>query len=159
MFETGYQPSPTDAARRIAGALSPPTQIGGCGFETGFGSNTTCWNLTCAPSIAGFSSVHSDFQAWIYSSVTAPRASNGGVSSASNSSRIQPDPMPAITRPPESTSAVVNSFAVSTAGRYGTTSTDVSSFSVRVKPARKVSVPIASKHSPVGAPGHTPSAV
>ena len=36
-----------------------------------------------------------------YSSVTIPRCSNGGVPSASNSSRSQPTPMPRRTRPPD----------------------------------------------------------
>ena len=34
---TGCHPSPRRAARRIAGRLWPPTQIGGCGFCTGNG--------------------------------------------------------------------------------------------------------------------------
>ena len=64
-----------------------------------------------------------------------------------------------MTRPPDSTSAVMNSFAASTAGRYGTTATEVSSFSRCVQPARNASVAMQSKHSPVGAPGQMPSAV
>src|ERR1700710_2665478 len=112
----------------MAGALSPPTQIGGWGFETGFGLVSTLLNRTWAPSRTGLSCVHNAFHAWMYSSVTAPRAAKGGVSRASNSSFIQPDPTPAMTLPPDRTSAVESSLAVSTAGRYGTTSTDVSSF-------------------------------
>ncbi|SVB12725.1 uncharacterized protein METZ01_LOCUS165579, partial [marine metagenome] len=33
----GYQPSANSAVRRRAGRLSPPTQMGGWGFCTGFG--------------------------------------------------------------------------------------------------------------------------
>ena len=64
-----------------------------------------------------------------------------------------------MTRPPDSTSAVSNSFAASTAGRYGTTATEVSSLMRCVQPAMNASVAMASKHSPVGAPGQMPSAV
>ena len=34
----GSQPSPSSTTRRMAGALSPPMKIGGCGFCTGLGS-------------------------------------------------------------------------------------------------------------------------
>src|ERR1700676_3664136 len=70
LFDTGYQASPYRATRRSDGALSPPTQIGGCGLETGFGSNTTLSNSTYLPCIDGRSWVQRAFQAWIYSSVT-----------------------------------------------------------------------------------------
>jgi hypothetical protein len=56
----------------------------------------------------------------MYSSVTAPRRSNSGAPSASNSSRIQPTPTPSVTRPFDSTSMVASAFAVSTGLRYGT---------------------------------------
>ena len=67
--------------------------------------------------------------------------------------------MHSISRPPERMSAVWNNFAVSTGGRCGTTTTEVSSLIRWVQPARNASVAMASKHSPVGAPGQMPSAV
>ena len=95
----------------------------------------------------------------MYSSVTAPRSSNGGVPRASNSAFIQPAPTPAIRRPPDRTSTVWNSFAVSMAGRCGATTTDVSSLIRCVHPARNASVAMASKHSPDCAAGWMPVAV
>ena len=59
----------------------------------------------------------------MYSSVTAPRSSNGVVTTASNSVFSQPAPMPTTSRPPDSTSSVASILAASTAGRCGTTST------------------------------------
>src|SRR5258705_9411981 len=49
----GYQASPMRAARRIAGPLSPPTQIGGCGVFTGFGGEHIFEQFTCLTSILG----------------------------------------------------------------------------------------------------------
>ncbi len=121
----GYHASPMRAARRSAGPLSPPTQIGGCGFCTGFGSKPILENRTCLPSNFGASLVQSSTKARTYSSVTVPRASKSGASMASNSSRIQPAPIPSVSRPPERTSMVERILAVSTAGRCGTTMTEV----------------------------------
>ena len=63
----------------------------------------------------------------MYSSVTLPRSAKSGAWIASNSSFIQPAPMPRISRPPDSTSMVDSILAVSTAGRCGTTITEVTS--------------------------------
>ena len=38
VFDVACHPSPRVATRRKAPGLSPPTQIGGCGFCTGFGA-------------------------------------------------------------------------------------------------------------------------
>ena len=70
--------------------------------------------------------------------MTAPRSSNGSVPIASNSSRHQPAPMPQVSRPSDSTSIVARIFAVSTAGRCGTTMTEVTSRSFEVLAATKV---------------------
>ena len=66
--------SPNCTVRRSAAGLSPPTQIGGCGCDTGFGMNTTLWKFAYLPASAGRSCVHSVFHACRYSSVTAPRS-------------------------------------------------------------------------------------
>ncbi len=87
--------------------------------------NTTLVNFAYLPSKRGSSCSHSSLHAIMYSSVTAPRSSNGGVPTASNSSFIQPAPMPSVRRPFDSTSSVASIFAVSTAGRCGTTITEV----------------------------------
>ena len=63
----------------------------------------------------------------MYSSEAVPRLAYGGDPSAAISSAIQPTPMPTVTRPLESTSAVVSILAARMAGRCGTTITEVSS--------------------------------
>src|ERR1700675_1461348 len=146
----GYQASASRPARRSATGLSPPTQMGGCGFCSGLGAKATLAKLQYLPANVGLSLVHSSLKARIYSSVTAPRLSYGGAPIASNSSRIQPTPQPTMSRPLESTSIVARIFAVSTGGRYGTTMTDVSSLAVDVIPARKVKSVSCSRHSPDG---------
>src|SRR5277367_2614289 len=94
----GYHASAYFAVRRIAGPLSPPTQIGidAC---TGFGVNTTSENFTYFPSNDGSSFDHNSLQTIIHSSVTWPRSSNGGALITSNSSLHQPAPIPSVSRP------------------------------------------------------------
>ena len=43
-FDVACQPSPSATTRRSAPGLSPPTQIGGCGFWTGLGAKPTSLN-------------------------------------------------------------------------------------------------------------------
>ena len=113
----GYQASPMRAVRRSAGPLSPPTQIGGCGFCTGLWAKTMLSKETCLPLKRGASLVQSSMKASMYSSVTLPRWAKSGASIASNSSFSQPAPMPTVRRPPDRTSMVDSILAVSTAGR------------------------------------------
>ena len=75
------------------------------------------------PSNVTGSVVHTARMSFTYSSVTAPRSSNGGAPSASNSSRSQPTPAPRITRPRERTSIVASILAATSGLRYGTTMT------------------------------------
>jgi len=100
--------------------------------------------------------VHNSRQASRYSSVTAPRSANGSVPIASNSSRHQPAPTPSVSRPSESTSIVANIFAVNTAGRCGTTMTEVTSRSFEVLAAQKVTAVNCSWRSPPARPGNSP---
>ncbi len=123
----------------MAAGLSPPTQMGGCGFCTGLGRKLMPEKLTYSPANAGSSSVHSVLHARRYSSVTRPRRSKGGAPTASNSSFIQPAPTPKMTRPAERTSRVARIFAVSTAPRCGTTATELMSLDRGAIPARKAS--------------------
>ena len=58
----GYQASPSLAVRRIAGPLSPPTQIG-TRFWTGRGWKKMLENLAYLPLKLGFSLLHSSRQA------------------------------------------------------------------------------------------------
>ena len=134
LVPTGYQPWAYFTVRRSAGPLSPPTQIG-IGFCTGFGVNTTSSKFTYFPENFGSSAVHNSRQAAIHSSVTYPRSSNGAAPIASNSSRHQPTPMPSVSRPFDRKSMVANIFAVSTAGRCGTTMTDSTKRSLFVSAA------------------------
>ena len=67
------QPSPSRAARRSAAFDSPPTRIGGHGFCTGFGSNTTSSKEKNSPWCEIVSSVHSRLQTSIASSTRRPR--------------------------------------------------------------------------------------
>src|SRR6516225_9277369 len=101
----GYQASPRVEVRRIAGPLSPPTQIGTL-LCTGSGRKNTFENLAYLPLKLGFSLVHSSRHTAIVSSVTAPRSGKGSVPIASNSSRHQPTPIPQVNRPSDSTSIV-----------------------------------------------------
>ena len=117
--------------RRSAGPLSPPTQIGGCGFCTGLGSKQDVVEAdVLAGEAAASALVQSSMKALMYSSVTLPRSAKSGAWIASNSSFIQPAPMPSVSRPPDSTSMVESILAVSTAGRCGTTITEVTSRSL-----------------------------
>jgi hypothetical protein len=59
-----------------------------------------------------------------------------GAPIATNSSSSQPAPTPTMSRPPDITSMVARIFAVSTAGRCGTTITEVRNFSLEVLAAR-----------------------
>ena len=151
----GYQASPSRAVRRIAGPLSPPTQIG-TRFCTGRGWKKMFENSAYLPLKLGFSLVHSSRQTAIVSSVTAPRSSNGSVPIASNSSRHQPTPMPQVNRPSDSTSIVAMILAVSTGGRCGTTVTEVTSRSFEVLAATKATAVSCSCRSPPARPGNSP---
>src|SRR5215813_7380005 len=130
----GVEQVPVVAADRIPGITQPrgatqrraalaPTQIGGWGFCTGLGSKIIPSNLTQLPAACGISSVHSTRKARRYSSVTAPRAAKGDVTTASNSASSHPAPMPTISRPPDRMSIVASILAATTAGRCGTTMT------------------------------------
>src|SRR5512134_1877034 len=152
----GYQVSARRPARRSATGLSPPIQIGGCGFCTGLGANATFEKRQYLPVKVGLSLVHSSLKARMYSSLTAPRLSYGGAPIASNSSRIQPTPQPTMRRPLESTSMVASILAVRTGGRCGTTITEVSSLAEDVAAARKVRSVSCSIHSPDGLPMNVP---
>ena len=90
------------------------------------------------------------------SSVTLPRAANGGAWSALNSSSIQPAPTPKVKRPPDRLSMVEASLAVSMAPRWGTTVTDVNSLARVVIAARYARRVNCSRQSPVTAPGNAP---
>ena len=85
----------------------------------------------------------------MYSSVTLPRSAKGGAPIASNSSFIQPAPMPRVTRPPDSTSIVASCLAASTAGRCGMTMTEVTSRSLLVRAATNASSISCSLRSPL----------
>src|SRR5262249_56041918 len=111
---------PSQAVRRKAGPLSPPTQIG-TRFCTGRGWKKMFEKLAYLPLKVGFSSVHSTRQAAIVSSVTAPRSSKASVPIASTSSLHHPTPIPQVRRPSERTSIVARVLAVKTGGGGGTT--------------------------------------
>src|ERR1700704_1775937 len=89
----GYQASPSQAVRRNAGPLSPPTQIG-TRFCTGRGWKKMFEKFAYLPLKRGFSSVHSTRQAAIVSSVTAPRSSNGSRPHPPQSFLPPPPPLP-----------------------------------------------------------------
>ena len=57
-----------EAVRRMAGALSPPTQIFGPPDCAGLGRNEMLSKFTCSPRNDGACAVHSSFQAAMYSS-------------------------------------------------------------------------------------------
>ena len=100
MICQGTQPSPYFAARRIAGLVFPPIQIGGCGFATGRGSKTMSSNSTYLPWYSGRSSVHRTLIASRYSSLIGPRSARGTLRTSNSFSKC-PMPMPRIERPPE----------------------------------------------------------
>ena len=151
----GYQASASLAVRRIAGPLSPPTQIG-TRCWTGRGWKKMLVNLAYLPSKLGFSFDHNSRQTAIVSSVTAPRSSNGSVPIASNSSLHQPTPIPQVSRPSDKTSIVARTFAVNTGGRCGTTVTEVTSRNFAVLAATKATAVICSWRSPSARPGNSP---
>src|SRR5436305_13617397 len=72
----GYQASPSRAVRRIAGPLSPPTQIG-TRFCTGRGWKKILEHLAYLPLKLGVSLLHSSRQTAMVSSVPAPRSATG----------------------------------------------------------------------------------
>ena len=155
----GNQASPSRTVRRSAALLSPPTHTGTPGRCTGLGRNVTFENLKNSPSYSGASSLHSTRHASTISSVTRPRAANGGAWTALNSSSIQPAPTPKVNRPPDRLSMVATSFAVSMAPRWGTTVTEVSSRARVVIAARKARRVNCSMHSPDAAPGNAPESL
>ena len=144
----GYHASPSATVRRNAAGLSPPTQIGGCGFCSGLGLKLMFSNFAYLPSKRGSSSVHSVLNIRRYSSVTLPRSENGGAPMARNSSSIQPAPIPTVTRPCDSTSSVASALAVNMGGRCGTTMTELSSRILVVAPARNAIAVSSSRQSP-----------
>ena len=91
--------------------------------------------------------------------MTGPRSENGGAATAWNSSSIHPTPTPTVRRPDDSTSTVASALAASTAGRWGTTITEVTRRTRLVAAARKPRTVIISRHSPARAPGHSPVGV
>jgi len=95
-------------------------------------------------------------EASMYSSDAAPRLAYGGDPSAAISSSIQPTPMPTLSRPLESTSAVASILAARMTGRCGTTITDVSKRIRCVTAAAYVRHVICSKQKPVLTPGQSP---
>jgi len=126
--------APVRPQRRTA--LSPPTPDRWMRFSaTGFGSKNRYWKKSDMPAVELRRSPGPEFNegAPQYSSVTVPRGIEGpGASMASNSSRIQPAPTPSVSRPPDRTSMVERILAVSTAGRCGTTMTEVTETPGRV---------------------------
>ena len=81
-----------------------------------------------------------------------------GASIASNSSLIQPAPIPSMTRPLDITSKLEIIFAAKTAGRWGMTKIEVNRFIRSVTPARYPIKHRGSKYSPAR-PGNIPSSV
>ena len=158
LFPTGYHPSAKVAARRFAAALSPPAQILGPLGCKGLGSKIKFSKLTCSPWNVGFSSVHNVRNARRYSSVTRPRALKSGASIASNSSLIQPAPIPSMPRPLDITSKLEIIFAAKTAGRWGMTKIEVNRLIRSVTPARYPIKHRGSIYSPAR-PGNIPSSV
>ena len=120
----GCHAVPCWIARRIDGALLPPTQIGGCGVCTGRGVVCTSSNDTNSPWKLATSSAHNALIACKYSVVIAPRCSNG-TPRMRNSSAAQPEPTPRMHRPRLSWSILANARAVSSGLRYGSTLTVV----------------------------------
>ena len=133
----GYQASPSRAVRRIAGPLSPPTQIGDALLHRLRLEEDVGEFGVFAAEAAGSRWSTARGSTAIVSSVTAPRSSNGSVPIASNSSLHQPTPMPKVNRPSDSTSIVAMILAVSTGGRCGTTVTEVTRRNFEVLAATK----------------------
>src|SRR5262245_15409188 len=112
--------------------------IGGWGRWIGCGNACTPENETIRPSKAGRGCVQIARIAARYSSVRAPRSSNGA-SSASNSRSTYPTPTPNTSRPPDSTSTVASSFARTSGLRSGNTMMPVPSRTDSVRAARNAS--------------------
>ena len=125
---SGTQPSARVAIRRSAASDMPPTRIGiGC---AGRGSVTRSRSSEkCSPSTREMSPVQTWRQMSIHSSSRAPRDSNG-TPRASNSSRIQPAPSPATSRPPEMASMLASCLARTSGWR---------------RPASRTAVPISTR--------------
>ena len=107
----GNQPSQKSTTRWSVWPLSPPSSTGGCGFWTGLGQAQIGSKLTCSP--------------WNSRLVLRPDLLHGQhllaqprearlelVPWFSISSAFQPPPMPKRKRPPESTSRLATSLAV-----------------------------------------------
>ena len=94
----GKKPSPSRPARLAAASEWPPITMGTVPF-TGLGLELTSSNFTNWPAKLAPSSAHSFRITAMYSSVRAPRFSNG-TPTASNSSFSQPTPTPSSMRPP-----------------------------------------------------------
>ena len=91
VLEVACQPSPSVTTRRKAPGLSPPTQIGGCGFCTGLGAKPMSRKRKNSPSNEGLSSDHSALKTFRISSAWRPRRWNG-TPRISSSSFHQPTP-------------------------------------------------------------------
>src|SRR5437867_11037863 len=74
----GYQALARRPARRRAAGLSPPVQMGGCGFCTGFGANATLAKRQYLLSYTGLSLVHNFLKERMYSLLTDTRLQQEG---------------------------------------------------------------------------------
>ena len=121
LLPIGYQASPSTAARRIEGALSPPTQIGGCGVCTDFGPHHDVGETRVRAFECGFLSKLLEG-----ADIRRHRAAFANGVSRPHRTPLQPTGADAHDQPPAgSTSIVASVLAASTAGRCGTTSTAV----------------------------------
>ena len=115
----GKYPSPSRPARRAAASEWPPTVIG-TAPPGGLGNDTQSVKSTNSPAKVAPSvpAAHRARSARTHSSVRAPRRSKG-TSSASNSSRSHPAPIPSRARPPVSVCSVASSLASTSGLRCG----------------------------------------
>ena len=155
VLDVACQPSPSVATRRNAPGLSPPTQIGGCGFCTGLGANPTSRKRKNSPSKAGLSWVHSALNTRSASSAWRPRWWNGAPR-ISSSSFHQPTPTPTISRPCESASIEVSILAMTTGWRWPRMKTEAPSRARVVHMAAAVSVITGSRYGLSGGWGNRP---
>ena len=108
----GKNPSPIRPARRAAARECPPTTMGTVPFA-GWGKQWTLLKEKKSPLNDAFCCAQSALITATYSSVRTPRSSKEAPIT-SNSSRIQPTPIPSKTRPPLIRSSVATCFAATT---------------------------------------------